>query len=231
MPGMMGGAFGQQGGVAGGYGAPTAGYGDPNAAGAAGGAFPEFAAPPAGWSPQGFTSTTVIDASGGQPPVVLSSGGALDQATLDRINRALYEHGLGTDASAAAMSAATGAIGAGSPGMPSGATGAGAGTPSPAGATGGFGLLDPKQAERLAAVGYTGRATVDAFQDTGVATGDAHLYTFGLTVHVDGRPDQRVRYAAMVPQRAIGRIANGATLPVRVDPLDTTQLLVEWDNG
>jgi hypothetical protein len=222
--GLMGAAFTQGGGMQGGgaaagYGQPAGGYGQPATSAQAPGGTPAYGTPQTGWSSQqGYVSTTVIDASGGQAPVVLSSsGGGLDQQTLDRINRALYEHGMsGAMGPVIPASALPGAMPAAAPASAGG---------------GGFGLLDPKQAERLSAVGYTGRATVDGFQDTGVATGDEHLYTFQLSVHVDGRPDEKVRHAAMVPQRALGRIANGATLPVRVDPLDTSQLLVEWDKG
>lgn len=233
--------------MAGGFPAPGAPGGFP-APGAPGG-FPAPGAP-GGFGAPGFvtTSTTVIDATGGNPPVAYVTSGGLDQATLDRINRTLYERGVSSaDAATAAQSMAAGAsieqvlqaIGRGQAGqgIPGAAgmstpstTSAGAGA-GPGASSADFGLLDPKQAERLAAVGNTGRATVDSFQDTGVASGDAHLYTLQLTVHVDGRPDAQVRNAAMVPQRAISRVTQGASLPVRVDPLDASQLLIEWDKG
>jgi len=222
---------------------------------------------------------TTIDATGGGDPIAVVSSDQLDQTTLDRINRVLYErsHGMagavggeaagpafvpeaqmaaegrsidelldaigrGQAGDSRAIPSVTGAdatrsIGsAGSTGSPdpapsAGSAGPAAGAGAGVGVSTGFGLLDAKQAERLAVVGYTGRATVESFQDTGVMSGDERLHALQLTVRVDGRPVEQVRHAALVPQRAISRLAVGATLPVRVDPLDASQLVVEWDRG
>lgn len=73
-----------------------------------------------------------------------------------------------------------------------------------------------------------GRATVQAFTDTGVESGDAKLYTFDLEVRVADRAPYTVKHAALLDRDAAARLFRGASYPVSVDASDGKRLAIEW---
>jgi len=78
--------------------------------------------------------------------------------------------------------------------------------------------------------GLEGWATVDKLEDTGKTVGADHMYLMQITVHLDGRaPYQTVEAATMVPVSAVGKVALGTTVPVRVAPENQELVMIEWD--
>ncbi len=80
------------------------------------------------------------------------------------------------------------------------------------------------------ATGIDGTATIDKLADTGEIVGDERLFTMEVTLHVPGRPDQRLpASAAMVPIAAAGNVAIGRTVPVKVARDNPNLVLFEWE--
>ncbi len=73
-----------------------------------------------------------------------------------------------------------------------------------------------------------GRATVQAYSDTGVEADEGRLYTLDLEVRLAGRAPYTVKHAAVLDRDAASRLFRGASFPVRVDPGDEKRLAVEW---
>lgn len=78
--------------------------------------------------------------------------------------------------------------------------------------------------------GIDGTATIDKLADTGEIVGDEKLFTMEVTLHVPGRPDQRLpASAAMVPITAAANVAVGRTVPVKVARDNPNLVLFEWE--
>lgn len=93
------------------------------------------------------------------------------------------------------------------------------------------------EGDRLRAEGIPGRARLLAVQDTGMTLGGsalgaaqenpvAHLH---LEVSVSGRPPYQATVTQMVPRLAVARLIPGSELPVKVDPLNPINVLVDWE--
>lgn len=94
------------------------------------------------------------------------------------------------------------------------------------------------EGDRLRAQGLPGRARLLAVHDTGMTLGGSALGAAGqenpvaqlhLEVSVGGRPPYQATVTQMVPRLAVARLVPGSELPVKVDPLDPTNVLVDWD--
>lgn len=73
------------------------------------------------------------------------------------------------------------------------------------------------------------KGVITRFQNTGIKMGKKILVEFELTVAVEGHPPYTVTHKQVVPQLAEGRIAPGVTLAVRANPVDKSQVFIEWD--
>lgn len=81
----------------------------------------------------------------------------------------------------------------------------------------------------LRANGVSGTATIDRIVDSGKTVGDERLFTMEVTVNVPGRPPHRVSpAAALVPQHAVGRLAVGRTVPVKVAADNPNMIMFGW---
>jgi hypothetical protein len=82
----------------------------------------------------------------------------------------------------------------------------------------------------LRANGVSGTATIDRIEDTGKTVGDERLFTMQVTLNIPGRqPHQGPPSAAMVPKHAVGRLAVGRTVPVKVAADNSNMIMFEWD--
>jgi hypothetical protein len=78
--------------------------------------------------------------------------------------------------------------------------------------------------------GIDATATIDKLADTGEIVGDERLFTMQVTLHVPGQPDRQLQpSAAMVPITAVGQVAVGRTIPVKVAPDNPNLVLFEWE--
>jgi hypothetical protein len=85
------------------------------------------------------------------------------------------------------------------------------------------------EAERIAATGISGQATIVGLTQTGMFLNDNPQVGIDLMVTTPGRQPYPAHLKQFIPLILLGRLANGATLPVKVDSADPTKLVIEWD--
>lgn len=83
-------------------------------------------------------------------------------------------------------------------------------------------------AERIARTGIAGQATVTGLGQTGVSLNDQPQVEIGLMVNVPGRPPYPATRKEFVPLIMLGRLGSGLPLPVKVDPLDPSRVIIDW---
>jgi hypothetical protein len=88
-------------------------------------------------------------------------------------------------------------------------------------------------AQRLRATGVPGEADIVSVRQTGVVLNEINPQVeLELNIRLaDGRSPYPVTVKEFVPGIAIGRLSNGQPLPVRVDPLDPTSVVILWEQG
>jgi hypothetical protein len=80
-------------------------------------------------------------------------------------------------------------------------------------------------AERLANEGVDGTATIQQILSTGKTVNMQPEIQFQMTVNVNGQTSE-VTHLQVVPPTIIPQLQPGATVPVKVDPNDHSQLLI-----
>lgn len=81
-------------------------------------------------------------------------------------------------------------------------------------------------AQRLMASGRVGQALVTARRDTGVVVNENPEVELELQVSVEGGPRYAVIHRQIVSRVLTANFRPGATVPVRVDPIDPQRLLI-----
>jgi hypothetical protein len=100
----------------------------------------------------------------------------------------------------------------------------------------GFGLLawgiawwkKAANAQRLLAVGEPGQAWIMALSQTGVYVNNNPQVQLQLRVQTASHGFYEVTRKEVVPMLMIGRITNGHPLPVKVDPQNPHDLVIDW---
>ncbi len=85
-----------------------------------------------------------------------------------------------------------------------------------------------ERSDRILSTGTPATAEVTEVEPTGTALNGNPLLKMMLTIYQDGVPLFPVLHKEYVPQFYLGRIQVGAKLPVRVDPLDSNNVVIEW---
>lgn len=94
------------------------------------------------------------------------------------------------------------------------------------------------ESDRLRAEGIPGRARLLAIRDTGMTIGGTSLGMSGeknpvaeldLEITVGSDQPYRTTIRQMVPRLSVGRLIPGSDLPVKVDPRDGSNALVDWE--
>jgi len=92
------------------------------------------------------------------------------------------------------------------------------------------------EGDRLRAEGVPGTAKLLAVRDAGMTLGggavgglDNPVAVLDLEVTLEGSESYRATITQMVPRLAVGRLIPGTDLPVKVDPMDHSKLLVDWE--
>jgi hypothetical protein len=83
-----------------------------------------------------------------------------------------------------------------------------------------------EEARRLLQVGKRGHAMVMAVRPTGEAIDDNPQAELELCVALDGSDPYTVTHRQVISRVAIGGFLPGAKVPIRVDPLDPSNVLV-----
>jgi hypothetical protein len=85
---------------------------------------------------------------------------------------------------------------------------------------------DQHKAQYLMANGRHGSATIQAIRDTGVTINDNPTVEFDLAVTIDDAVAYGVTHKQTISRVAIPSFQPGATVPVRVDPMDPHSLII-----
>jgi len=85
---------------------------------------------------------------------------------------------------------------------------------------------ESQKAQYLMSNGRQGSATITAIRDTGVTINDNPTVELDLDVSLDGGAPYTVTHKQTISRIAIGSFQPGATVPVRVDPMDPHSLMI-----
>lgn len=83
--------------------------------------------------------------------------------------------------------------------------------------------------DRLHELGIPGEARIAGVAQTGTLVNNNPYVKLDLVVAVPGHPPYEVRHGEVVPLVLLGRLAAGATLPVKVDPDRPSRLVIVWE--
>jgi hypothetical protein len=84
---------------------------------------------------------------------------------------------------------------------------------------------------RLHETGLEGRGTIMGIRQTGMWLNNNPVSVLDLRIQLDGHPSYEVRHRETVPQVLLGRLTNGQTLPVRVNPHKPSDFIIEWEQA
>lgn len=87
----------------------------------------------------------------------------------------------------------------------------------------------PAMASSLATAGVDGTATVTGAVPTGQQSNLNPVYALDMTVNVAGMAPYTVTHTTEVNTLRVNQVAVGRQLPVRVNPADPSQMLVQWE--
>ena len=87
----------------------------------------------------------------------------------------------------------------------------------------------PAMASSLATAGVDGTATVTGSMPTGQQSNLNPVYALDMTVNVAGMAPYTVTHTTEVNTLRVHQVGVGRQLPVRVNPADPSQMLVQWE--
>ena len=89
-------------------------------------------------------------------------------------------------------------------------------------------LVSGARKRRLRETGLPGRAQVLSAEGTGVLVNGQPMLSFELMVTVAGQVPYQLRHREVVSQMTMGRVHQGGSVAVRVDPKDPRRLMIDW---
>ncbi len=87
------------------------------------------------------------------------------------------------------------------------------------------------EADRITATGLAGTATVTGLTQTGMQLNDQPQVKIDLLVSIPGREPYAASRKEFVPLILLGRLGSGVPLPVKVDPADPQDVIIDWAVG
>ncbi len=87
----------------------------------------------------------------------------------------------------------------------------------------------PTLATQMAAAGVDGTAMVTGSRPTGQQSNLNPVYALDMTVNVAGMSPYTVTHTTEVNTLRVAQVTVGRQLPVRVNPADPSQMLVQWE--
>lgn len=87
----------------------------------------------------------------------------------------------------------------------------------------------PAMATSLSTAGVDGTATITGSVPTGQQSNLNPVYALDMTVNVAGMAPYTVTHTTEVNTLRVNQVAVGRQLPVRVNPADPSQMLVQWE--
>ena len=87
------------------------------------------------------------------------------------------------------------------------------------------------EADRITAIGLAGTAMVTGLTQTGMQLNDQPQVKIDLLVSLPGKAPYAASRKEFVPLILLGRLSSGAPLPVKVDPADPQDVIIDWEAG
>jgi hypothetical protein len=88
-----------------------------------------------------------------------------------------------------------------------------------------------EEVERIETTGLAGQAAITGLTQTGMSLNDNPQVEFDLSVDVPGRASYAAKRKEFVPLIMLGQIAPGAVFPVKIDPADPSNVVIEWQGA
>lgn len=85
-----------------------------------------------------------------------------------------------------------------------------------------------ERSDRILLTGTPAIGEITEVEQTGASLNDNPMLKITMTVYQDGEPLFPIVHKEYVPQFYLGRVQVGARLPIRVDPLDSNNIVIEW---
>jgi hypothetical protein len=82
--------------------------------------------------------------------------------------------------------------------------------------------------DQILAAGIAGTAAITGVTQTGMYLNDQPRIKMGLLVRLPGQVPYAAEHSEFVPLILLARVQPGATLPVRVDPVDPQKIAIDW---
>ena len=92
-------------------------------------------------------------------------------------------------------------------------------------------VLKTERSDRILLTGTPAIAEITEVEQTGAALNNNPMLKMTLTIYQDNVPLFPVVHKEYVPQFYLDRVRVGARLAVRVDPLDSNNLVIDWDGA
>jgi hypothetical protein len=88
-----------------------------------------------------------------------------------------------------------------------------------------------KRVDRIEQSGVAGQATITGMTQTGMYLNNNPQIKLDLQVTVPGRAPYPSEHKSFIPLMMLGQIQPGASFPVKVDPADPQNVVIEWGGG
>jgi hypothetical protein len=85
--------------------------------------------------------------------------------------------------------------------------------------------------DRVLTTGLAGTAQITGMTQTGMYLNEQPQVALNLLITVPGRPTYAASHKSFVPLILLGRLTSGQPLPVKVDPVDMSKVVVDWQNA
>jgi hypothetical protein len=83
--------------------------------------------------------------------------------------------------------------------------------------------------DQLHTIGLDATAKIIGVNQTGMWMNNNPVTVLDCKIDVPGHPEYEARHRETVPQVAIGRLTSGATIPVKVNPKNPSDFVVQWE--
>jgi hypothetical protein len=87
------------------------------------------------------------------------------------------------------------------------------------------------EAQRIKAQGVPGQATIMSMRQTGVYVNEQPQIELQLNVQDEMYGSRQVTLKEYVPMMLLGTLSSGRPLPVKVDPANPNNVVIEWENA
>ncbi len=88
-----------------------------------------------------------------------------------------------------------------------------------------------QEAQQLKATGLAGQASIVGMRQTGVTMNEQPQVELQLQVQIPGRQPYQITKKEYVPLMLLGALTSGRPLPVKADPANLQNVVIEWESA